>query len=170
MSRWSAFDQRALQWAAGLIGLRAGRWVFRLVAHSGDSQWWLLVGLALWWQGESAWRAAGQRMVIMTLVAGLVSSLLKRLIRRPRPAGEAELFYLSFDRHSFPSGHATRMGGLVVVLGAMVPAWGLAILILWGAAVGISRVALEIHYASDILGGWLLGALLGVIGLAAVWS
>ena len=76
--------------------------------------------------------------------------------------------YLEFDRHSFPSGHATRIGGLMVVLGAMASPWGATALVLWGLTVGVSRVALGVHYAGDIAAGILLGALLGA-GLLLFW-
>ena len=78
------------------------------------------------------------------------------------------LFHLPLDQHSFPSGHATRVGGLVVVLGVTLPCpWALA-LTLWALSVGISRVVLRAHFASDIVAGWGLGVALGCI-LLACW-
>jgi len=163
VSRWMALDERLSGRSLALVRQPAGRWAAWLLAHSGDSQWWLAAGLLFWWLGRNGLREAGMRIVTITLISGLASGILKRLIRRPRPEGAAKLFYLSFDRHSFPSGHATRVGGLVVVLGAMVSPWGTLALALWGLAVGVSRVALGVHFAGDVAAGWLLGVFLGSV-------
>lgn len=161
LGRWSAWDRQLSGRAAKLVKKRSGWVVAWLLAHSGDSQWWVLVGLLLWWLGEGGKRQAGMRIVLITLACGLLSTLLKRLVRRPRPAGKMQLFYLPIDPHSFPSGHATRVGGLAVALGLMLPIWGAVLLVCWALAVGLSRVALEIHYAADVAAGMLLGAFLG---------
>jgi len=172
MMDWGALDRQLSGRATALVGSPAGRWAAQLLAHSGDSQWWLAAGALFWWQGQGDWREVGMRVVVVTLAGGLASGLFKHLIRRPRPDvgahGRASLLYFSFDRHSFPSGHATRVGGLVVVLGALAPAGGALALALWGAAVGVSRVALGVHFAGDIAAGLLLGALLGVV-LLVCW-
>ncbi len=96
--------------------------------------------------------------------------LLKGAFARPRP----ELGYFVETSGSFPSGHATLS----------VAFWGTLAAILWrervigpttalaaGAAtallVGFSRVYLIEHFLSDVVNGWLLGALWLLIGLAA---
>lgn len=161
LPRWAALDDELTGWARALVGPVAARWAAGLLAHSGDSQWWLAAGALLWWRAEDGWREAGMRIVTVTLISGLTSTILKWLVRRPRPGQSTLLLYLPFDRHSFPSGHATRIGGLIVVLGALAPAWAGLALVLWGLAVGVSRVALGVHFAADIAAGWLLGVLLG---------
>jgi len=163
LAQWSAWDKEFSGRTAELLRSRTCWLLAWLLAHSGDSQWWVLVGLLLWRLGEGSKRQAGIRIVAVTLACGLVSSVLKRLVRRPRPAGETLLFYLPIDRHSFPSGHATRVGGLAVVLGLLLPLWGALLLALWALAVGVSRVALELHYAGDVAAGMVLGAFLGSI-------
>jgi undecaprenyl-diphosphatase len=44
------------------------------------------------------------------------------------------------------------------------PLWFL-VLLAWAILVGYSRLALRLHYFSDILVGWLIGALSGVLAL-----
>jgi undecaprenyl-diphosphatase len=160
-SAWVVLDERWSEWAAGLVrSAAAERWL-RVLAHSGDSQWWLLGGGLLWRRGQGARRELGRRIVIATMAAGVASGLLKTLIRRPRPAGKVRLLHLQIDRHSFPSGHAARAGALAATLSPLMPRCARALVALWGAAVGASRVLLGVHFASDIVGGLALGALVG---------
>ena len=68
---------------------------------------------------------------------------------------------MKLDAHSFPSGHATRVGGLWIVLWSLLPLGGAVALGLWGVGVCISRVALGLHYVGDVLVGVLVGMLSG---------
>jgi undecaprenyl-diphosphatase len=169
VSFWESWDGRLSEWATSLVPSRPRRLGVGIMAHSGDSQWWLVAGALLWWRGVGAWPEAGARMIVVTVVGGLVTGIIKRVVRRPRPEGSAHLFYLQFDRHSFPSGHATRVAALTVALGAMAPWWGAVLLGLWALAVGISRMALSLHFASDIAAGMGLGVVLGAI-LLLCWG
>jgi undecaprenyl-diphosphatase len=53
----------------------------------------------------------------------------------------------------------------VIALG-IAPPWLGILLIIWGPLVGIARVAIGVHYISDVLAGWVLGILFGSL---AVW-
>jgi undecaprenyl-diphosphatase len=88
---------------------------------------------------------------------------IKDAIDRPRP--DAPL--VSSAGSSFPSGHATHSVlyvwlAVTIVLrlrpgmarGAAVVVGGIVLTVL----VGLSRVYLDIHYLSDVSGGWALGA------------
>jgi len=92
--------------------------------------------------------------------------VLKFTIRRPRPEGEWGQIYRITDPHSFPSGHAARSAALAVMGLAIGPAWFGVALALWAPWVGISRVALGVHYLSDVVVGWVVGAVMGLIALA----
>ena len=69
--RWASLDQRLSGRAAALGPPPAGRWAAFVLAHSGDSQWWLAAGELLWWQGVGGWREAGVRVIVVTRVDGL---------------------------------------------------------------------------------------------------
>ena len=72
-------------------------------------------------------------------------------------------FYTHFDRHAFPSGHAGRSACIVVLLAPLLPPWGFVLLPLWAGLVGLARVALQVHFVSDIIGGWAAGLLVGLV-------
>jgi undecaprenyl-diphosphatase len=134
-----------------------------IAAHSGDTPLWLLGAImALIW-GETMWRDFGWRVLVGTLVAGAVATALKWLFRRQRPPGEGRGFYTRFDRHAFPSGHAARSACLVVLLAPLLPSWGSVLLACWAGLVGLARVSLQVHFASDIVGGWAVGLLTGLV-------
>lgn len=94
----------------------------------------------------------------------LLSSGLKSIFDRPRPdlTGVARVFTTSF-----PSGHATVSAVVYLTLGAllaeMTESRGQKILYLGSAVlltvmVGLSRVYLGVHYPTDVLAGWSIGA------------
>lgn len=94
----------------------------------------------------------------------LLSSGLKSLYDRPRPdlTGIARVFTTSF-----PSGHATVSAVAYLTLGAllaeMAESRGQNVLYLGSAVlltvmVGLSRVYLGVHYPTDVLAGWSIGA------------
>lgn len=70
--------------------------------------------------------------------------------------------------YSFPSGHAEVSLALVLslylLLGVSQPRgnrfgpafWVLALGLPWAFLVGLSRLYLQVHYPSDVLGGWVL--------------
>ncbi len=133
------------------------------LAHSGDS-WFCLAALGVvWWLGDLAWRARALALMQAILITAVVVLILKFTVRRSRPEGEWGGIYRNTDPHSFPSGHAARAFMLAALGLALGPAWfGLA-LALWAPLVALARVAMGVHYLSDILAGVGLGILMGVV-------
>ncbi len=95
----------------------------------------------------------------------LLSNLLKLLFDRARPDLVEHLTHATSS--SFPSGHATQAAVAFLTLGALMarsqPDRRLKTLILSGAIlltilVGISRIYLGVHWPTDVLAGWCLGA------------
>ena len=167
MQRLTALDHRTSARLAIPREARLLRLLALAAAHSGNSPLWVLgAAVALLWAPMS-WRGFGWRVLIGTLVAGTVTTVLKWFFRRQRPPGEGRGFYTRFDRHAFPSGHAGRSACMVVLLIPLLPTWGFVLLPLWAGLVGLARVALQVHFASDILGGWVVGLLVGAALLAA---
>ena len=131
----------------------------KFISHSCDSWYWL-VGLLL------VWLLAGQDGKEIAVSTGFVTGflaitilLVKFLFRRPRPEGDWGQVYRVNDPHSFPSGHAARAAAIVVVVARFLPWWVVLIVAVWAILVGYSRVALKVHYLSDVLFGFLFGAI-----------
>ncbi|MFD2768177.1 phosphatase PAP2 family protein [Micromonospora eburnea] len=112
--------------------------------------------------------------LIITGVGGLIlDPSLKALVGRLRPVVDVPITHA--PGNSFPSGHAlgsfVAYGALLLVfLPAMAPRWRRPAIALAGLLVflvGLTRIALGVHFVSDVLGGWLLGvAWLGVTAYA----
>ncbi|GGW43195.1 phosphatase PAP2 family protein [Streptomyces lucensis JCM 4490] len=120
---------------------------------------WLVVRWAAWW--TAVWLAA------TCALAALVQQAVKAAVGRPRPVWTDPVDSARFA--AFPSGHAmtaTVVCGLLLWLlrrfGAGRVVWRAAVAtaLLSVAGAGVTRVWLGVHWPSDVLGGWLLGALL----------
>lgn len=133
-----------------------------ILAHSGDSWFWVLGMGLVFWLGDQNWRWRVSTSFLAILVTALVVMVLKFSIRRRRPEGEWGAIYRNTDPHSFPSGHAARallLGVLFIFLG---PGWLAAALLVWAPLVALARVAMGVHYLSDVLAGGLLGVLIAL--------
>lgn len=140
-------------------GLR--RALFIVLAHSGDSWFWLVgVGL-LWWLGDADWQKRALVFGFSILVTAVAVLTVKFSVRRRRPEGKWGDVYRKTDPHSFPSGHAARAFMLVVMGFWLGPPWLGLTLLVWAPLVTLARVAMGVHYLSDVLAGALFGLLMG---------
>ncbi|MPZ85830.1 MAG: phosphatase PAP2 family protein [Actinophytocola sp.] len=127
----------------------------------------VLVAVAI---GISVWRLAGHHPREALLVGGttagavVLGPLLKSVVERSRP-GDAHLVLV--NSWAYPSGHSLTSTAVIGVLTALAfrrPAAGRrrTATVTAGAAlvvaVGISRVYLGVHWPTDVLAGWLIGA------------
>jgi undecaprenyl-diphosphatase len=138
-----------------------------ILAHSGDSWFWLLGLGIVWFLGDAYWRGLAALFSIGILVTALIVMAIKFTVRRKRPEGEWGSIYRRTDPHSFPSGHAARAVLLAVLAVGAGPLWLACILLPWSVAVVLARVAMGLHYLSDVLAGALIGILVGGIILIA---
>ncbi|MFF2788953.1 phosphatase PAP2 family protein [Streptomyces sp. NPDC058049] len=122
----------------------------------------LVAALVVWLLRHRAWRLAAWAAVTET-AGGLMGFLTKNAVERARPHLPDPVAHA--PGFSFPSGHAmTAMVSCAVFLLVLLPLvppvwrplpWALAVTSVLG--VGYTRVALGVHWVSDVVGGWLLG-------------
>lgn len=139
--------------AEAVTALGSG-WLFTPAAVAAG----VLFGLRRWWP----------ELAVLALGAALISigvPELKEAIARPRPPGGL----IDVRGFAYPSGHATHstlFAFVAVVLAYRLPTGRLSgsALVLIGlalaVAVGLTRVYLNVHYFSDVAGGWAFGSLI----------
>lgn len=105
----------------------------------------------------------GLYIIALTITSTLINLIIKNIIQRDRPL---VLRLIEEDGFSFPSGHAMGSicfyGGIIFLIkkSNMNKNIKLLIMILLSLiilSIGISRIYLGVHYASDIVGGFILG-------------
>jgi undecaprenyl-diphosphatase len=132
------------------------RKVAMLCAHLGDSLLWLAVAVVAFLLGGEDTRSVVLLTAFAVLLSGGLTTILKYLVRRTRPLGLSSFYLKIYGRYSFPSGHAARMACIAFVVGATFPRYSLPFYLLT-SVVSFSRVAIGIHYLSDVLVGFAIG-------------
>ena len=105
-------------------------------------------------------------LILIAVASGIaLNDLLKFLFARARPdvvTHPARVFTTSF-----PSGHAALSAITYLTVGALLarsqPSFTLSVYFMSLAAfltvlIGVSRIYLGVHYPTDVLGGWCIGA------------
>jgi len=114
------------------------------------------------------------RVITISISSLVLMLLLKQLFQRKRPLSP---LLKAAKGLSFPSGHAimavTFYGLMIYILQHTIDSSWLKflatfLLILLVVLIGFSRVYLRVHYASDVLGGFIIGLLWLLISLAVI--
>ena len=128
----------------------------------------LAIGAGAWFYRRRGRGKAGV-VVAAPAVGGLISGVVKVLYGRARPMGGALL-----NSYSFPSGHAATSAAVVVTLCYVMAreriiSWPTAILAGGGIPllVGLSRLYLDVHWFTDVVGGWTAGLFVAAMSAAA---
>ncbi len=124
-------------------------------------------------------RRWAEALVVLVGAAGgvAISQGLKHLFLRERP----DLVYRAVEaaNPSFPSGHAMLSAVVFLTLGALaarfsrkrrLKALALGEAVFFSVLVGLSRIYLGVHWASDVLAGWCVGAAWAMACWLAAWG
>lgn len=173
----AVWDTGSVGWVRGLPKPVTG--FFQWITDFGKSGWFLYpAGLFSLLLLSADWRAVSRRVaaawtefgLIVGYVfwaiagSGIIMHAIKQTVGRGRPvvfdrdgAFSSIPFQFDYAQASFPSGHATTMGAVAVVVTVIVPRFRWTAMI-FCAVVAASRVFVAAHYPSDVVAGFLMGA------------
>ncbi len=153
------------------------------VSRAGGTLPLLLIALAAGAVLVAQARRAQALVLPFVATGGALAPLLKAVIGRPRPSDDVVTVLTHPSGLSFPSGHAfmaiTLLGALFYLAGDLCGPqrrWAAVLLRIVLAlailGIGASRIYLGAHWASDVLGGYVLGGLTLFAGirLAKAWA
>ncbi|TAL59944.1 MAG: phosphatase PAP2 family protein [Bacteroidetes bacterium] len=103
------------------------------------------------------------------LMSGIITIGMKYSFNRPRPFMTYPFIIKKGEGGgpSFPSGHTSSAFATATSLSLCYPKWYVIVpSCLWASAVGYSRMALGVHYPSDVL----VGAIIGVGSSLLMWK
>lgn len=138
------------------------------------------IAVGIWLLCKKRWRSA-TIMIVSVISTSLIAGLLKEFFLRARPI-DAVANILGFtkvvlDDPSFPSAHAAMAAAFFTAFTYLlirhIHTWvKRELLILFSVlaviAIGLSRVALNVHWASDVIAGWALGIFLATASILLV--
>lgn len=116
----------------------------------------------------------GLTIPLNLFLIGLINSILKEIVKRPRPIG---INLITVGGYSFPSGHSASSlafyGFLMYLVykyvkNKKIKIFSMVTLGLLIIAIGTSRVYLGVHFASDVLGGFFLSGIYLILYIVAV--
>ena len=164
-------DDRVDAWFEPLRGKPTVDGLAKVVTGLGDH--------GIMWAATTAWRArhtgpdrarAVRALAIAGIESAIVNRTLKAVVGRSRPdptdlvLTAAGVPVRAPTSSSFPSGHTLAAFCAVTVMSQSGDGPGNALLFTSASLVGLSRLHLRAHHASDVLGGAAIGVGLGLIG------
>lgn len=128
----------------------------------------VILGAVVWHRRVHDWFGSAT-LVVVAVAASVLTDSLKHAFARPRPPMSLRL--VQAGGYAFPSGHSLQSaavyGTLALLVASQLPksrrwmAWlfgtGVAVL------VGLSRVYLGVHWSTDVVAGWMVGAALVMV-------
>ncbi len=112
---------------------------------------------------------------LTAVIAQVASEVIKQLVGRERPTFVTQ--YDMTSSSSFPSGHSMMATAIYFILATIIASGelrpvarrmlmaGSAVLVV---AIGVSRVYLGVHWPTDVVAGWALGAAIALVAWVAL--
>ncbi|MCC5856173.1 MAG: phosphatase PAP2 family protein [Idiomarina sp.] len=166
-------DEAVFYWLFARLKRPTRSMLARWVSRSGDGYGYLAAAMLAYVLGDSDAFLLTSLLLLGFALELPVYWVLKNTLRRPRPYQRNSRFkalIIAHDTFSFPSGHTTAAFMFAGLCAAIMPTWAV-IVYAWAAAIGLSRIALGVHYPTDILAGAALGSSLAwlVLQLGVPW-
>lgn len=129
-----------------------------VVTEFGDPKTMMGLSILLMAYGGDKPQETGRLLSSTFVTGGLLVLGIKQAVRRKRPLDD------ELGDPSFPSGHTSIAFSMATILGHQYPKWRIPLYVGAGL-VGLSRIYLGRHYATDVL----MGAAVGTISGTVVW-
>lgn len=142
--------------------------LFAAITFMGSEEFTLIFMALLYWCYD---RAVGVRAVLVLTASYFLNVYLKDLFAVARPSSPLVPLYAetTLNTYAFPSGHAqasTSAWGMVALLARRTYLYIAAAIII--LLVGLSRLYLAVHWPLDVIGGWLIGFGLILLGMLLI--
>jgi membrane-associated phospholipid phosphatase len=132
--------------------------VFKAITFLGNENFYLLAIPLTYWCIDKKF---GVKLGIVFLLCAYLNDFLKHIFETARPTADVVTTVIKETNFAFPSGHSQ---GAVVFWGVIAweikKAWATTLAVVLMFSIGISRLYLGVHWPIDVLGGWLIGAVI----------
>ena len=122
-------------------------------------------------KGKNIWLPLLAIIIIIVFSDQIASSIIKPLVQRLRPTHDSSIASLVHivngykgGRYGFVSSHAANSISIAIFLTLVIrKKWFTYLIVGWALLVSYTRIYLGVHYPGDILGGFVVGALVSLV-------